>query len=61
MICMIIVADDLYDNNLAIIDTGVVSEDNDNSNLNALDVDDEYWKDVRNNPIRVIDSSNPQK
>ena len=33
---MIIVADDLYENNLAITNTGVVAENNDIPNLNTL-------------------------
>ena len=51
-----VVADDLYDNDEAITDTGFFSEEDTNSNLNAVDVDDEYWKEVRNNPIIVTDS-----
>ena len=46
MIYMIIVADDLHEKYLAITNTGIVLEDNDNSNLNAFDVNDEYWKKV---------------
>ena len=48
------------DNDLAITDTGVVLEEDANSNLNSVDVDDEYWKEVRNNPIIVTNSPNPK-
>ena len=55
-----VVTDDLYDNGLAITDTGVVSEEDTNSNLNAVDVDVEYQKEVRNNPIIVTNSRNQE-
>ena len=54
-----VVVDDFYDNDLAITDTGVVSEEKANSNLNTVDVDDEYWKKGRNNPIIVTDKPKP--
>ena len=50
----------MYDNDLTITDTGVVLEEDANSNLNAVDVDDEYWKEVRINLIIVTDRPTPK-
>ena len=39
---------------------GVVSGEDANSNLNAVDVDDEYWKVVKSTLIIVTDWPNPE-
>ena len=61
-----VVADDIYNDDLAITNTGVNLEEGANSNSNWIavdvdvDVDDEYWKEVSNDPIIVTNSPNPE-
>ena len=48
------------DNDLAVTNTEVSLKEDTNSKLNTVDIDDQYWKEVRNNPIIVTNRSIPE-